>query len=72
MNNFFGSSVVEKIKFTTFTHEKHYVSNDTYKKDDKIKKGNVTISKFKKKIDNVNNDKSKKSLMELTKVFKQK
>ena len=72
MNNFFGSSVVEKIKFTTFTHEKHYVSNDTYKKDDKIKKGNVTISKFKKKIDNVNNDKIKKSLMELTKVFKQK
>ena len=72
MNNFFGSSVVEKIKFTTFTHEKQNVSNDTYKNDDKIKKSNVTINKFKKKINSVNNDKIKKSLIELTKVFKQK
>ena len=72
MNNFFGSYVVEKIKFTTFTHEKQNVSNNTYKNDDKIKKSNVTINKFKKKIDNVNNDKIKKSLMELNKVFKQK
>ena len=52
--------------------KKKNISSDTYKKDDKIKKGNVTINKFKKKINSVSNNKIKKSLMELTRVFKQK
>ena len=33
---------------------------------------NVTIKKFKKKIDDIKNDKIKKSLMEFTKLFKKK
>ena len=36
------------------------------------KKDNVTNNKFKKKIVDVKNEKIKKSLMELTKVFKQR
>ena len=35
-------------------------------------KKNVTNNKFQKKINNVKNEKIKKSLLELTKVFKEK
>jgi len=66
MNIFFGNSVVERIKFASFNDEKKVVSydNDTKK--------NVTNSKYHKKIINVKNEKIKKSLLELTKVFKEK
>ena len=37
-----------------------------------MKKKNVTINKYQNKINDINNDKIKKSLIELTKVFKQK
>ena len=66
MNIFFGYSVVEKLKFSSFDDEKKFA----LKKDDKFK--NVTNNKYQKKIDSVKNEKIKKSLMELTKVFNEK
>ena len=66
MNNFFGYSVIEKLKFTSFDDEKKISSLD-----DKIL-ANVTNNKYQKKINDVKNEKIKKSLLELTKVFKGK
>ena len=66
MNNFFGKAVVEKIRFTSFEDEQR-VSSDT-----KLFEKNVTKNKYQNKIDNVKNEKIKKSLLELTKVFKKK
>ena len=66
MNNFFGNTVVEKIKFTSFEEELKI------SKDDNILKKNVTKNKYQKKISDVKNEKIKKSLIELTKVFKGK
>ena len=66
MNNFFGNTVVEKIKFMSFEEELKISKND------KILKKNVTKNKYQKKISDVKNEKIKKSLLELTKVFKEK
>ena len=66
MNSFFGYSVVEKLKFISFDDEQKIFS-----KDDKNHK-NVTFNKYQNKINNVKNEKIKKSLIELTKVFKEK
>ena len=66
MNDFFGYSVVEKIKFTSFDYENKISSKKTYKEK------NVTSSRYKKKINDVKNEKIKKSLLELTEVFKEK
>ena len=66
MNSFFGYSVVEKLKFTSFDDQKKIST----KSDDN--KENVTNNKYKKKINDVKNEKIKKSLLELTKVFKEK
>ena len=65
MNNFFGYSVVEKLKFTSFNDETE-ISNL------KTQTINVTNNKFKEKIKDVKNDKLKKSLAELTRVFREK
>ena len=65
MNNFFGYSVVEKLKFTSFDNQ-----ND--KLETKLKPNYVTNNKFNEKIKDVKNEKLKQSLAELTKVFKQK
>ena len=66
MNSFFGYSVVEKLKFISFDDEKKKFSkDDTHHK-------NVTINKYQNKINDVNNDIIKKSLIELTMVFKKK
>ena len=65
MNNFFGYSVVEKLKFTSFNDETE-ISNV------EIQTINVTNNKFKEKIKDVKNDKLKKSLAELTRVFREK
>ena len=66
MNSFFGYSVVEKLKFISFDDEQRIFSKiDLYQK-------NVTINKYQNKINDVKNDKIKKSLIELTKVFKEK
>ena len=66
MNKYFGYSVVEKIKLVTFDdHQKISLENDKNTK-------NVSINKYKKRLNDVKNDKIKKSLIELTKVFKEK
>ena len=66
MNNFFGYYVVEKIKFTSFDYENKIPPKETFKEK------NMTNNRFKKKINDVKNEKIKKSLLELTKVFKEK
>ena len=66
MNSFFGYSVVEKLKFISFDDDQNVLSRS--KKNEK----NVTIKKYQTKINDIKNDKIKKSLIELTKVFKQK
>ena len=66
MNNFFGYSVVEKLKFISFDDNQNVSSTQ------KNKEKNVTIKKYHEKINDIKNDKIKKSLLELTKVFKQK
>jgi hypothetical protein len=66
MNNFFGKIVVEKIKFISFEKEqKNYIEN-------KPLKNNVTKNKYQNQINDVKNEKIKKSLLELTRVFKEK
>ena len=66
MNSFFGYSVVENLKLTSFDDEK------IFPKIEEINDQNVTNDKYQKKIKDVKNEKIKKSLMELTKVFKEK
>ena len=66
MNNFFGYSVVEKLKLITFD-DQNEISMEN-KKNTK----NVAINKYKFRINDVKNEKIKKSLIELTKVFKEK
>ena len=66
MNAFFGYSVVEKIRFTSFDNENKITS----KKKDQDE--NVTNNKYQKKINDVKNEKIKKLLLELTKVYKEK
>ena len=66
MNNFFGYSVVEKLKFVSFDDEQEFTP------EIKIANKNVAINKYKNKINDVKNDKIKKSLIELTKVFREK
>ena len=66
MNSFFGFTVVEKLKFISFDDEqKIYVKNDYYGE-------NIATGKYLNKVKDVKNDKIKKSLIELTKVFKEK
>jgi hypothetical protein len=66
MNSFFGYTVVEKLKFISFddvqTKFKKIDDNQNY----------ATNSKYEDRINNIKNDKIKKSLLELTKLFKQR
>ena len=66
MNSFFGYSVVEKLKFISFDDDQNVLSRN--ERNEK----NATIKKYQTKINDIKNDKIKKSLIELTKVFKQK
>ena len=66
MNNFFGKIVVEKIKFTSFDYEEKIIN-----KEKKFNRS-VTKDKFDNQIKNIKNDKIKKSLVELTKIFREK
>ena len=66
INNFFGNTIIERIKFTTFEEKLKQVINN------KIEKKAVTRKTFHKKIESVRNEKIKKSLIELTKVFREK
>jgi hypothetical protein len=66
MNSFFGYSVVEKLKSVSFDD-----SQTKFKKNDNNEK-NVTKDKYIDRINNIKNDKIKKSLLELTKIYKQR
>jgi len=66
MNSFFGYSVVEKLKFISFDDQQKIILKDRNNRE------NVAINKYQNKINDVKNDKIKKSLIELTKVFKEK
>ena len=66
MNSFFGYSVVEKLKFISFDDDQNILL------EGKNKKKNVTIKKYENRLNDIKNDKIKKSLLELTRVFKQK
>ena len=66
MNSFFGYSVVEKLKFISFDDENKILTKEYGQEK------NVTNKKYQKKINDVKNEKIKKSLLELTKVFKEK
>ena len=66
MNNFFGYSVVEKLKFVNFDVSQKSADKSIDFKD------SVTINKYTTKIENIRNEKIKKSLIELTKNFKKK
>ena len=66
MNGFFGYSVVEKLKLTSFNEENKTLSKKNNQQE------NVTKKKYQNKINDVKNEKIKKSLIELTKVFKEK
>ena len=66
MNSFFGYTVVEKLKFISFDD-----TQTKFKKDNKIDY-NVTIGKYADRLNDIKNDKIKKSLLELTKIFKQR
>ena len=66
MNSFFGYAVVEKLKFISF--------DDVQTKFKKIEanENHVTNIKYADRINSIKNDKIKKSLLELTKLFKQR
>ena len=66
INSFFENIIVESIKITCFNDE---TTTTSYKSKIDI---NVTNNKYQKKLDDVNNEKIKKSLLELTKVFRKK
>ena len=64
INAFFGYEAVKNIKLNTFEGE--------YEKKKKKKAINATKKEHIKKIDNIKNDKIKKSLLELSRIFKAK
>jgi len=66
MNSFFGYAVVEKLKFISFDD-----AQTKFKKIDE-NENHVTNSKYTDRINDIKNDKIKNSLLELTKLFKQR
>ena len=66
MNSFFGYAVVEKLKFISFDD-----AQTKFKKLD-TNENHVANNKYTDRINNIKNDKIKKSLLELTKLFKQR
>ena len=68
MNGFFGYVVVEKLKFINFDDNKNKSKNDQNYKDE----NDVTIDKYTDRIYTIKNEKIKKSLIKLAKVFRQK
>jgi hypothetical protein len=66
MNSFFGYAVVEKLKFISFDD-----AQTKFKKIDE-NKNHVTNNRYTDRINDIKNDKIKNSLLELTKLFKQR
>ena len=66
MNSYFGYTVVEKLKLVSFDDAL------TKFKRPALKKNDVTNSKYEEKLIDIKNDKIKKSLLELSKLFSKK
>ena len=66
MNSFFGYSAVEKLKFISFDD-----AQTKFKKIDN-NENHVTNNKYTDRINDIKNEKIKNSLLELTKLFKQR
>ena len=66
MNSFFGHTIVEKLKFISFDD-----AQTKFKKDN-ANVNNVTIDKYEDSINDIKNEKIKKSLLKLNKIFKRK
>jgi len=66
MNSFFGYTVVEKLKFISFDN-----AQANFKKVIK-NENNVTNKRYTDRIKDIKNDKIKNSLLELTKIFKER
>ena len=66
MNSFFGYTVVEKLKFISFDD-----TQTKFKKKGK-NENHVTNNMYEDRVNDIKNDKIKKSLLELTKLFKQR
>ena len=66
MNSYFGYAVVEKLKLVSFDNSLNKLNKDNTNKID------AANSKFMNKLVDIKNEKIKKSLLELTKLFKQK
>ena len=64
MNSFFGYAVVEKLKFISF--------DSAQTKFKKTEENDVTNNKYTDRVNDIKNDKIKNSLLELTKIFKQR
>ncbi len=64
MNAYFGYEAVKNVKLNTFEGQ--------YEKSKEKKVVNATKREHIKKIDNIKNDKIKKSLLELSEIFKPK
>ena len=65
MNNYFGYSIVKKLKLISFDDDQTNFKKTKINHD-------VANSKYMNKIVDIKNDKIKKSLIELSKLFKQK
>jgi len=65
MNSYFGYSVVKKLKLVSFDNDQTNLKKTKVNHD-------VTKSKYMNKIVDIKNDKIKKSLIELSEIFKQK
>ena len=68
MNSYFGHIIVEKLKLISFDS----TSNNFIKDDYKLKSNMNANKKFINKIVDIKNDKIKKSLIELNKLFRSK
>ena len=66
INSYFGYKVVEKLKLVSFDDAQTKFKNPVLKKND------VTNSKYEEKLIDIKNDKIKKSLLELSKLFSKK
>ena len=66
MNIYFGYTLVEKLKLISFD------SVHTISKNNEIQKKSENNNKYINKVNDIKNDKIKKSLINLAKVFKKK
>jgi len=73
MNSYFGYTVVEKLKLVSFDDAQTKFKRPELKfKRPELKKNDVSDSKYEEKLIDIKNDKIKKSLLKLSKLFLKK